>query len=64
VLETLQEQIHHIATHTETLEKMVVYSQLESSETHPAGEIWVRPLSMWEEKVGDVPRFTKVAGNE
>ena len=33
-----------IANHSETDEKMVVYKAL-----YGDGEIWVRPLSMWEE---------------
>jgi len=45
-----------IATHSETLESMVVYRQL-----YGDGKMWVRPLSMWSEQVqsGDitVPRF-------
>ncbi len=48
-----------IANHSETLEKMVVYRAL-----YGAGEIWVRPLSMWSEnvRVGDqeVLRFTYI----
>lgn len=35
-----------IANHSETLEKMVVYRAL-----YGAGELWVRPLSMWSETV-------------
>ena len=35
-----------IANHSETLEKMVVYKAL-----YGEGEIWVRPLSMWDEEV-------------
>ena len=35
-----------IANHSETLEKMVVYKGL-----YGDGEIWVRPLSMWDENV-------------
>ncbi len=35
-----------IAIHSETLEKMVVYKALYGEE-----EVWVRPLSMWEETV-------------
>ncbi|MBE6779946.1 MAG: DUF1653 domain-containing protein [Ruminococcaceae bacterium] len=35
-----------IANHSETLEKMVVYKAL-----YGDGEIWVRPLSMWEEEI-------------
>lgn len=45
-----------IANHSETLEKMVVYKAL-----YGKGEIWVRPLVMWDETVhtdsGDVKRF-------
>lgn len=48
-----------IANHSETLEKMVVYRAL-----YGAGELWVRPLSMWSETVhvGDreVLRFTYI----
>ena len=47
-----------IASHSETGEKMVVYQAL-----YGEGEIWVRPLSMWEEEVEKdgkrVKRFTK-----
>ncbi len=35
-----------IANHSETLEKMVVYKALYGDE-----EIWVRPLSMWDEEI-------------
>lgn len=35
-----------IANHSETLEKMVVYKAL-----YGECEIWVRPLSMWEEEI-------------
>ncbi|MBP3591336.1 MAG: DUF1653 domain-containing protein [Clostridia bacterium] len=48
-----------IANHSETLEKMVVYRAL-----YGAGELWVRPLSMWSEtvRVGDreALRFTYI----
>ncbi len=49
----------YIAKHSETLEKMVVYKALYGN-----GEIWVRPLSMWNELVelnGEkIERFTYV----
>ncbi len=49
-------ELLYIANHSETLEKMVVYKAL-----YGDGEIWVRPLSMWEEKIEIdgkcVPRF-------
>lgn len=35
-----------IAKHSETLEEMVVYKAL-----YGEGDIWVRPVSMWEEVV-------------
>ena len=35
-----------IATHSETEEEMVVYKAL-----YGEGKLWVRPLSMWNEKV-------------
>lgn len=49
-------ELLEIATHSETLEKMVVYRAL-----YGEGGVWVRPLSMWNEPVevdGElVPRF-------
>lgn len=46
-------EVLHIANHSETLEKMVVYKAL-----YGEGEIWVRPASMWNEEVADnVKRF-------
>ncbi len=51
-----------MATHSETLEKLVVYKAL-----YGEGRIWVRPASMWNETVtvGDktVLRFTKKDSN-
>lgn len=48
-----------MATHTETLESMVVY-------TDDKGKVWVRPASMWNEVVdtpnGKMKRFTKLKG--
>ena len=54
-------ELLEIATHSETLEKMVVYKAL-------YGEfgIWVRPLSMWTEHVERegklIPRFRYIGG--
>ena len=49
-------ELLYIANHSETLEKMVVYKAL-----YGDGEIWVRPLAMWDELVlvdgKKVPRF-------
>lgn len=48
-----------IATHSETMEKMVVYRALYGEKG-----IWVRPLSMWSEEVqldtGTLTRFTYI----
>ena len=50
-----------VANHSETLEKMLVYKAL-----YGEGEVWVRPLSMWDEVVEvngkKVPRFEYVGG--
>lgn len=35
-----------VANHSETLEKMVVYKAL-----YGDGEVWVRPIGMWDETV-------------
>lgn len=35
-----------VANHSETLEKMVVYKAL-----YGEGDVWVRPLSMWDEEI-------------
>ncbi len=46
-----------VATHSETEEEMVVYKALCGE-----GKLWVRPLSMWNEKVNvngkEIPRFS------
>lgn len=48
-----------VATHSETLERMVVYRQL-----YGDGGVWVRPAAMWDEHVerDDYagPRFSPV----
>lgn len=52
-------ELLYIANHSETLEKMAVYKAL-----YGEGEIWVRPLEMWEEMVEvdgvKVKRFEKI----
>lgn len=49
-------ELLEIATHSETLEQMVVYKA-----RYGEGGVWVRPLSMWNEQVEVdgklVPRF-------
>ncbi len=55
-------ELIHIANHSETLEKMVVYKAL-----YGDGEIWVRPINMWTETVvvdgKEVPRFEYIENN-
>lgn len=50
-----------VANHSETLEQMVVYKQLEAHGDFPLGTIWVRPLPMFmgeaEQGGKSVPRF-------
>ena len=47
------------ARHSETLEEMVIYRAL-----YGAGDVWVRPASMWNETVErdgvDCPRFVRI----
>ena len=52
-------ELLYIASHSETLEKVVVYKAL-----YGEGGIWVRPLYMWDEKVNvngkETERFTLI----
>jgi len=54
-------KILHIANHSETLEKFVVYKALYKCRTYGKGSIWIRPLKMFKEKVivegKKIPRF-------
>lgn len=51
-----------IAKHSETVEELVVYVSLYEN---PESQVWVRPLTMWNESVEyqgiTVPRFQKLA---
>lgn len=47
--------------HSETLEDMVVYKALYESAEFPMGQIWCRPLKMWNEMIDDKPRFEKIS---
>ena len=46
-----------VARHSETEEELVVYVRLYPGE---GGSMFVRPLAMFTELVGDVPRFRPV----
>lgn len=56
-------QLLYVASHSETLEPMVVYRAL-----YGEGGIWVRPASMWDEHVDkdgySGPRFAWVGESE
>jgi cyclomaltodextrinase / maltogenic alpha-amylase / neopullulanase len=44
-------EVLFIASHSETLEKFVVYKSLYDSDDFPSGTVWIRPLSMFTESV-------------
>lgn len=50
-----------IGKHSETLEDLVVYKALYESDTFPMGQIWCRPLKMWDELVDGKHRFEKIS---
>ncbi len=51
-----------LAKHSETLEDMVVYSAQYAGE-FPFGQIWVRPVIIWEQSVNGKPRFELINAN-
>ena len=58
-------RVLHVATHSESLEKMVVYIALYGCRTGGIGSIWVRPMEMFMQNVerdGETfPRFQKLS---
>ncbi len=53
-------QVIAIGKHSETMEDLVVYKALYESSSFPYGQIWCRPLKMWQENINGIPRFEKV----
>ena len=53
-------QVIAIGKNTETLEDMVIYKALYESADFPYGQVWCRPLKMWNEIVNGKSRFEKV----
>ena len=53
-------QVIAIGKHSETLEDMVIYKALYESDEFPHGQIWCRPLKIWQESVDGKPRFKKI----
>jgi len=52
-------QVIGIGKNSETLEDMVIYKALYESDQFPKGQLWCRPLKMWEETINGKPRFEK-----
>ena len=52
--------VKNISLHSETLEELVNYHSLYSTDKYPFGQLWSRPLKMWNELVDNTPRFTEV----
>lgn len=50
-----------IGKHSETLEDLVIYKALYESDKFPMGQIWCRPLKMWDELVDGKHRFEKIS---
>jgi hypothetical protein len=55
-------QVVGIGKHSETLEDLVIYKALYKTDDFPDGQLWCRPLKMWEEIIHGKPRFEKVIG--
>ena len=59
----MEYEVLAVAKHSETLEEMVVYKAL-----YGEGDVWVRPLSMWDETVErdgkTCKRFTYIGEEE
>ena len=54
-------EIIAIGKHSETLEDLVVYKALYESDKFPMGQIWCRPLKMWDETINGKSRFEKIS---
>ena len=50
-------RVLYLAKHTETMEDLVVYVNVNEPE-----HVWARPASMWNDPVGDTVRFLRVDG--
>ena len=49
---------------SETKEWLVVYKALYKSDNFPEGQIWCRPLKMWNDLINGKPRFEKIIDND
>lgn len=53
-------QVIAVGKHSESLEDIVIYKALYKGKDFPYGQVWCRPLFMWQEKVDGKPRFEKI----
>ena len=56
--------VRSTSLHTETLEELVNYHSLYSTDKYSFGQMWSRPLNMWNETVNNTPRFIEVGTKE
>ena len=57
-------QVIAVGKHSETLEDLVIYKALYSSDEFPYGQMWCRPLTIWQETINGKPRFEKIESKE
>jgi len=48
-----------LGKHSETLEDMVIYRRMDVP-LESAGEVWVRPVTNWQELKDGLPRFAEI----
>lgn len=53
-------QVIALGKHSETKEDLVIYKALYKSAEYPHGQVWCRPLKMWNEIIDGKPRFEKI----
>ena len=53
-------QVIALGKHSETMEDLVIYKALYKSAEFPYGQVWCRPLKMWDEIIDGKPRFEKI----
>jgi hypothetical protein len=52
--------VNSVSIHTESEEKLVNYYSLYANGKYEFGQMWSRPLTMWNESVDGKDRFTEV----
>ena len=54
-------QVITVGKHSESLEDIVVYKALYEAKDFPYGQMWCRPLSIWQEKIDGEDRFERIS---